>query len=257
MKEYTGFAQVYDMFMSDIPYDEWTDAVAGILCDNGIRDGLVLDLGCGTGNITQRLSNAGYDMIGVDSSPEMLQLAQEKNEDGSILYLLQEMQAFELYGTVRAVVSLCDSMNYLTESCELENVLSLVNNYLDPGGIFVFDMKTEYFYSEVLGNSTICDNREDASLIWENYYDESEGLNEYDITVYCRSQEQCTNDREQLYRRFEEVHFQRAYSIGFVTELIKKAGLEFEGAFNAFDGTPASGKSERVYFVARECTKNR
>ena len=148
MEAYTGFAQVYDTFMDNVPYEEWADYYKEILREHGIMDGIVLDLGCGTGSMTELLAEQGYDMIGVDNSEEMLDLAMEKRAASGqdILYLLQDMRKFELYGTVRAVISACDSVNYLTEPGDLVKVFSLVNNYLDPGGLFLFDFNTEYKY---------------------------------------------------------------------------------------------------------------
>ena len=141
MEAYTGFAQVYDDFMDNVPYEEWCGYVCGILEEYGIRDGLVLDLGCGTGRMTRLLRRRGYDMIGVDLSGEMLEIAREaEGEDTSILYLQQDMREFELYGTVRAVVCLCDSLNYILDPDELRRVFALVNNYLDPGGILTASM---------------------------------------------------------------------------------------------------------------------
>ena len=174
MEAYTGFAQVYDTFMDNIPYKQWAVYLTALLEEYGVKDGLVLELGCGTGSMTRLLAGRGYDMIAVDNSEEMLMIAREKSmeDPGGILYLLQDMRSFELYGTVRAVVSICDSMNYITQPEDLCQVFKLVNNYLDPGGIFIFDMNTLYKYREVLGERTIAENREDCSFIWDNYYDE-------------------------------------------------------------------------------------
>ena len=140
VEAYTGFAEVYDTFMDNIPYKEWAKYIQGLLEEYGIRDGLVLELGCGTGTMTELLAEAGFDMIGVDNSGEMLGTAIEKREESGhdILYLCQDMREFELYGTVRAVVSVCDSMNYITEYEDLVKVFRLVNNYLDSGGFFIF-----------------------------------------------------------------------------------------------------------------------
>ena len=115
MDAYTGFAEVYDLFMDNIPYEEWCGYVTGLLRERGIEDGLVLDLGCGTGTLTELLAQKGYDMIGVDNAEDMLEIALEKKlKSGSdILYLLQDMREFELYGTVAAVVCICDSINYI------------------------------------------------------------------------------------------------------------------------------------------------
>ena len=151
MRAYTGFAAVYDTFMDNIPYEEWCEYLTGLLKEQGVTEGLLLDLGCGTGSLTELLADAGYDMIGVDNSEEMLELALEKKEQSGkdILYLCQDMREFELYGTVAAVVSICDCINYILEPEDLTEVFRLVNNYLDPGGVFIFDMNTEYKYREI------------------------------------------------------------------------------------------------------------
>src|SRR5699024_8676778 len=185
MEAYGKFAQVYDLFMDNVDYEGWADCLEKHLKEEGIEDGLVLELGCGTGTMTGLLARRGYDMIGVDNSEEMLAEAMEKKvEDGlDILYLLQDMQEFELYGTVRAAVSVCDSLNYITEKEELLQVFRLVNNYLDPGGIFLFDMNTVHKYRDILGDDTIAENRDEGSFIWENSYDPDTGLNIYELAV--------------------------------------------------------------------------
>ena len=188
MDAYTSFAAVYDTFMDNIPYEEWKSYLEELLKEYGVQDGLVLDLGCGTGTMTELLAADGYDMIGVDNSEEMLEIAREKQikSGHEILYLLQDMREFELYGTVGAVFSICDSLNYITEPEELKQVFRWVNNYLDPGGIFIFDFNTEYKYREVLGDQTIAESREDCSFIWDNYYYEEERINEYELNLFIR-----------------------------------------------------------------------
>ncbi len=310
MQAYSGFAQVYDIFMDNVPYDEWTDYLTSLLYEYGVENGLVLELGCGTGNITRRLSAKGYDMIGVDLSDEMLEIAREKeyenfyemdgiisqnvnienipdelmvNTDNSdyesesfqagknpILYLQQDMREFELYGTVGAVVSICDSMNYITSEEDLLKVFRLVNNYLDPGGIFIFDMNTEYKYKTILSDNTIAENRDNCSFIWENYFHEEKKINEYNMTIFVKieddneAEEEAAEDEaekpevveeynvSQLFERFQETHYQKAYSIDKVKELINRAGLEFITVYDAFTKNKPTDKSERVYFIARE-----
>ncbi len=247
MEAYTGFAEVYDELMDDVPYEEWAEYLCGLLEDYGVRDGLVLDLGCGTGSLTELLARRGYDMIGVDLSEDMLQIAAEKKAASGldILYLLQDMREFELYGTVAAVVSLCDSMNYLTEYEDLVTVFKLVNNYLDPGGVFIFDLNTVYKYECLLGEKTIAENRDDCSFIWENYYDPDSRINEYDLTLFVRE------DR-QLYRRYEEVHFQRAYSLEEIQRAAAEAGMEFAAAYGGCSREAPQGASDRIYVILRE-----
>lgn len=248
MEAYSSFAQVYDLFMDNVPYEEWCEYIKSLLSEYNIEDGLVLDLGCGTGKLTRLLEDAGYDMIGVDYSEEMLEIAREQQEerpDSKILYLLQDMREFELYGTVKAVISICDSMNYITDEEDLLQVFKLVNNYLDPKGLFIFDLNTVYKYKELLGETTISENREEGSFIWDNYYDEEEQINEYDLTLFIK-------EEHDLYRKYEETHFQKAYTLDTVKELLKEAGMEFVAAYDAFTREPVNKTSERIYVIAKE-----
>ena len=260
LEAYTGFAAVYDTFMDNVPYREWGEYIHSMLCEKGVKDGLVLDLGCGTGTMTEILAGYGYDMIGADNSEDMLELAMEKRIQSGhdILYLLQDMRKFELYGTVRAVVSVCDSLNYITDPEDLENVFRLVNNYLDPGGIFLFDFNTEYKYREVMGDCTIAEDRGVCSFIWDNYYYEEERINEYDLTLFVRETGQPDPDTDepdkegQLYRRYTETHYQRAYTLEEMQRLLEKAGLVFEAAYDMDTKEVPGDTSERICVIARE-----
>lgn len=260
MEAYTSFAHVYDTFMDNIPYETWSKYLIGLLECYGVTDGIVLDMGCGTGNMTELLARHGYDMIGIDNSEEMLMTAAEKaaKADLNILYLEQDMRAFELYGTVRAAVSICDSMNYILKPEELEHVFKLVNNYLDPGGIFIFDMNTVYKYKDVMGDSTIAENREDCAFIWDNYYDDGTKINTYELNLFIKDEEESEDggsDFGEPFVRFSEVHCQRAYTLEEVKTLICKAGMTFVAAYDAFTNDDVRADSERMYIIARECGK--
>lgn len=247
MEAYTSFARVYDTFMDNIPYQEWAEYIKGLLQTYEVESGLVLDLGCGTGNLTQILAKSGYDMIGIDNSEDMLEIAMEKKYETNldILYLLQDMREFELYGTVKAVVSICDSLNYILSEEELIDVFKLVNNYLDPKGIFIFDLNTKYKYEQILGERVIAENREDCSFIWDNYYDNEERLNEYDLTLFIK-------EEDDLFRKYQESHYQKAYELDTIRELLLEAGMEFIVAYDAFTRQPPKEDSERIYVIARE-----
>lgn len=249
MQAYTSFAEVYDIFMDNIPYEEWADYLDEMLKEYHIPNNMVLELGCGTGNMTELLASKGYDMIGVDNSEVMLEIAMEKRQKSGhdILYLLQDMQAFELYGTVGGIVSVCDSINYVTDEKELKEVFSLVNNYLDPRGIFVFDFNTEYKYRELLGDRVIAEEREECSFIWDNYYHEAEQINEYDLTIFVRQK-----TGEGLYRRFQETHYQRGYELEQMKDFLRQAGLVFLEAIDADTQEAVRNESERIYVVARK-----
>lgn len=247
MDAYTGFAEVYDLFMDGVPYEEWAGRIVENLKEYGIEEGLVLDLGCGTGSMTELLAEAGYDMIGVDVSEEMLELADEKKRESGhdILYLLQDMREFELYGTVRAIVSVCDSLNYIMEEEELRKVFRLAHNYLDPDGILLFDMNTVYKYENILGENVIAENRQEGSFIWENYYEPAERLNEYDLTLYVR-------EKDGRYSRYEETHFQRAYETETVIRLLQETGFRVEKLLDAETGTELRTETERIFLAARK-----
>ena len=254
MEAYTSFAVVYDTFMDNVPYEEWGEYLHGLLLEYGVEDGLVLDLGCGTGTMTEILASKGYDMTGVDFSEEMLDIAMQKcaKSGHDILYLMQDMREFELYGTVRAIVSVCDSMNYLTEDGDLEQVFRLANNYLDPGGLFIFDMNTEYKYREMLGDQTIAEERENCSFIWDNYYYEEEKINEYQLSLFVEDPVLSEKTGQDICRKFQEMHYQRAYSLAEVKAALEVAGMEFIAAYDAFTRNPVHQNSERMYIIARE-----
>ena len=275
MEAYTDFAQVYDEFMDETPYAEWCAFLVGMLGRYGLKEvadedsrllddtyvisdgpneqhlrqerNTILDLGCGTGTLTQLLARKGYDMIGVDNAQEMLQIAMEKRDESGldILYLLQDMREFELYGTVGAVVSVCDSINYLLEEEEVLRTFKLVHTYLYPGGVFIFDFNTVYKYSQIIGDATIAENREDCSFIWENYYHEAEEINEYDLTIFVRS-------KEALFQRFQETHYQRGYRLEQMCRLVEQAGLKILETLDADTREAAGQESERVYIVAKK-----
>ena len=292
MGAYESFARVYDLFMDNVPYEEWGSYLTGLLREYGICSGTVAELGCGTGKMTRLLAAAGYDMIGVDNSEEMLEIAREAEYEadawsaaeawdeadetdaleeyaelgepdepeesdepdepdepdelpnGGILYLLEDMRELELYGSVRAVVSVCDSMNYILEEADLREVFSRVHEYLEEDGVFIFDLNTVYKYRDLLGETTIAENREEGSFIWENYFDEESAVNEYDLTLYIR-------EDGESYRRFEEVHYQRAYDLKTIDRLLADAGMELTAAYDAFTKEPVRDDSERIFVVAR------
>ena len=279
-ESYTSFARVYDTFMDNVPYEEWAEYLDMLLQKYGVfrftevettnnakecaeemvsqelENALaserksVLDLGCGTGTLTELLSDKGYDMIGIDNAEDMLEIAMEKRMQSGkdILYLLQDMREFELYGTVGAVVSVCDSLNYILEDDDMQQVLHLVNNYLYPGGVFVFDFNTVYKYETVIGDTTIAENRENCSFIWDNYYHPEEKINEYDLTIFVQ-------EEEELFRRYAETHYQRGYTLQEMKHFVQNAGLQFVAAFDADTHESVTDISERIYVVAREVQK--
>jgi len=243
MDSYTIFAQVYDKFIQ-APYDQWADYIEQIwtkFADN--RPKLVLDLACGTGNMAQILGGRGYDMIGVDNSVEMLSQARQK--DPETLYLLQDMREFELYGSIDAIVCICDSLNYILEYDELMQVFLLCHYYLNPDGILIFDVNTEYKYNEILADNNFSQTDENAAYIWENYYDKGERLNEFATTFFIKQ-------KGGLFARHEELHIQKAHSIQEIKNALITANLEILAEFDELTFNPPNPQSERIFFVAKK-----
>mgnify|MGYP003216986574 CR=1 FL=1 len=245
MESYRDFARVYDEFMDQTPYDEWLLNILNIFKEYKIdKDTQVLDLGCGTGKMARKLAREGYQVTAVDNSMDMLEIAASE-EDDHILYVLQDMVSLELPQQVDAAVSICDCMNYILEEEDLKEAFRRVREFLKEDGVFVFDMNSHYKYKEILACNTFAEDREDASFIWDNFYDEEEMINEYDLTVFVQ-------EEGDLFRRYCETHYQRAYSLETVRALIEKAGMEVLAIYDAFTYNKPKPDSERVYFVARE-----
>ena len=233
MDAYTAFAKVYDKFMEEVPYVKWSNFIDFLISRYGISKpdrnaedaleserNLVLDLGCGTGVLTKLMYEKGYDLIGVDISQEMLQEAMSKDEDGDILYICQDMCELDLYSTIGTVYSSCDSVNYLIEDEEIQQCFDRVSNFLYPGGLFIFDFNTVHKYKDVIGEATIAENDEDCSFIWDNYYDEENHINEYDLTLFIKDEESG------LYSKEVENHYQRGYEIEEMGDFLERAGLK-------------------------------
>jgi hypothetical protein len=179
----------------------------------------------------------------------MLNKARDKSPE-SILYLNQDMREFELFGTVDSIVCLCDSINYITDSEDLLTVFKLVNNYLDPKGLFIFDINTIHKFRDVLADNCFCETTDTSAYTWENYYDEDEKINEFYTNFFVENE-------DGLYERFEEYHYEKGYSIDEIAQLLEKAGLKLLGVFDELTLTPPTEDSSRIYFVAQEVTKRK
>lgn len=246
---YNEFAFVYDKLISDVDYDAWADFYCRLFEKYALKPKLGLDLGCGTGSMTVKLSQRGFDMTGVDFSEEMLMVAREKSAGQDILYLNQDMTEFELYGTVDFIVSSLDCINYITDKRELLKVFKLVNNYLDPGGLFIFDINTLYKLENILGNNTFVIEDDNVFCSWQNEFDKKKKLCSFYLTFFCKNGD--------AYRRFDEVHCERAYEIEEIKALIEKSGMRLLGVYDNLSFDVPRKNSERIFFAAQEQGKLR
>ena len=250
---YDAIASVYDSINAEIDYSVWADFIEE--CFNKYLDkrpDLVLDLACGTGNMTFELHGRGYDMIGADISDEMLNKAYDKSYDNNIsdiLFIKQDMREFELYGTVGAICSCLDSVNYLTSRSDLEKCFSCAHNYLDPEGLFIFDVNTPYKFENIYGNNhyvfevTDADGRE-AFCAWQNEYEKVSKLCQFYLTVF-------TETEDETYERSDEEQTERCYTQEELTESLERCGFEVIGYFGDYGFSKPTDTCERWYIVAK------
>lgn len=242
---YHVLARVYDR-LQEVDYEAFADYYQAVFRRFGCKPELILDLGCGTGNVTLPLANRGYDMIGLDSSVEMLEIAMEKarEQKEDILFLNQDMTEFELYGTVGAMVCALDGVNYLTEDGQVEKMLRLLHFYLDPGGLLIFDINTPYKFREILDGRTFVYDRDEVYCAWSNDFDREEQICYFDLTFFLRNP-------DGNYRRMEEYQEERAYTEEELRSAVERCGLECLGVFDNLSFDPPRADSERLFFVVR------
>lgn len=242
MDHYVDFAYIYDaLMMEDVDYKTIADYVESVFKKLSKKPGLVLDLACGTGTLTGLLAERGYDMIGVDLSTDMLNVATAKHPE--ILYLCQDMREFELYGTVDAIVCMTDSLNYITQPDDLIKVFRLAKNYLNPGAPFIFDMNSFYKLSHTIGNQTFTYDSDDLFYVWENQWNDEANLCDFFLTFFVR-------EKGDLYRRFDETHTQRAYEQKEVEACLNAAGFSNLMVFDGYSSRASKKDSQRLVYVA-------
>lgn len=240
---YNNFAEVYDRLMYDVDYKKWADYIETLFQMNHIKPAIILDLGCGTGSFCIEMSKRGYEMIGLDRSVDMLSCAKQKTvkEGMDILYLNQDMAGFELYGTVDAIVCLMDSINYLVNKNDVKKLLKLVKNYLNPGGILIFDINSDYKFKEVFKDNVYYDIGDDVAYIWQNKYDNRRKLCEFILTFFVKE--------NNMYRRYDEIHIERMYPVEELELLIEDSGMKLVNTYGELSFSPPKDKSSKVFFV--------
>ena len=257
---YHALARFYDKLNAEIDYVAWADFVERCF-EKYLPSSpeLVLDLACGTGIMTAELAKRGYDMIGIDGSAEMLSEAFSRSvECGGILFLQQDLRSFELYGTVGAVVCCLDSLNYLLGEGELDTCFSLVHNYLDPNGLFLFDMNTPYKFREIYGNHAyvledelppFAENGQPSAIFcgWQNEFHPETGICDFHLSLF-------EEDENGTYFRSDEHQQERCYSMEEITAALRSVGLELLGVFSDWSFSAPNETTERWYFAAR-CIK--
>lgn len=242
MNEFDTLAAWYDAFSDPEYYSAYAGFIdEAVKAHSDIPVADMLDLGCGTCRLSVLLEKLGYSMVCVDRSAQMLSHA--RNASGTLLLIEQDITAFELYGTVQCAVSTLDTLNYLLTYAELEKVFALVANYLESGGLFIFDVNTPYRFSAVYGNNSFVYESSVDMLVWQNA--DSARRHIMDLTLFSQR-------RDGTYERFDERQIQRCYTVEKLSSLLKKAGFEIAALYGGTDRRALGTDSEKAYFVAKK-----
>jgi SAM-dependent methyltransferase len=239
---YNDFARIYDKLQPETEYEKFADYMEAIFAKFGKSPQLMLDLACGTGRLTSLLAKRGYDMIGIDISSDALEISTARVEKQDILYLQQDMTDFELYGTVDAIVCCFDSINYITNLRDLKKCFKLCKNYLNPGGLLIFDINTPHKFKNILANNIFtfsCQSEdfEDIFCIWENNYNGTK--NEFHLTFFEKFGE--------FYKKFEETHIQCCYEVGEIKNILAELKMQLKGCYHEFSFKAPRKNSERIF----------
>lgn len=244
---YSALASVYDRLNRDVDYSQWADFTEECFRRfSAVKPSLVLDMGCGTGSMSIELAARGYDVTALDISPEMLSRAYEsamKAGQTGILFLEEDMCDFELYGTMGAVICFHDGINHLLSDEETESCFSLVHNYLDPGGLFIFDLNTPYKFREIYADNDYVLEDDGALCVWQNRLDETGTICDFHLSVF----EQCDDGR---YVRRNGLQSERCYDLDFIRRALAESGFELKAVFGGLDFSSAGEDCERWFVVA-------
>lgn len=248
MSQYSDFAFIYDELMNDVDYDKWVLYIEEIINKKEAKVKNILELACGTGNLTIPLTIKNYDIAGIDISYDMLNVAREKAYEKGIELVLLQQDIAELDFDVEnldCVLCACDGFNYLTYDDEIENCFSKVYGLLKKDGLFIFDISSYYKLSTILGSNTFAENRENISYMWQNYFDDTENLIDMELAFFVR-------DENGKFDRFTETHQQRAYTELEMKKFLENAGFSDIDVFADFTFDTPKENSERIFFVCKK-----
>jgi len=243
---YSNLSKVYDIFINDYDYEFIIKKIDPILKKNNVKN--ILDLACGTGNMTMRLYSRGYNVSGVDISEKMLAIAKEKSsiKNYKIPFFCQDMREFNVNKKFDAIVSFTDGYNYLMSENDIRKSFARVFDSLNDNGVFIFDMSSIYKFENIIGNKTFAENDESASYIWENYYDKDKHILEFDITLFIKK------ENSELFEKTVESHIQKGYEVDDVKKMLIDLKFEIEDIFGSDENLEIS---DRNFYVVRRQTR--
>jgi len=246
MTSYSKFAEFYDALTSNIDYKNHAEYYDEIITHYGGEKGILLDLACGTGSLSEEMARLGYDVIGVDLSQEMLSMALDKKYDSglNIQYLCQNMCKLDMYGTLDVTICGLDSLNHLPNLNSVKSAIEKVSLFTNPNGLFIFDLNTQFKHKNVLANNTFIYDTEKVFCVWENNFIETENEIEIFLTFF-EKQGEC-------YKKYSESFSEKAYSIEKINEILTNSGFDILEHFDYMTKNSPTEKSEKITFVARK-----
>ncbi len=247
MAGYGDFAYYYDLLTENVDYESRCNYIHGLLAENGIGKGILLDLACGTGTVSILLSKKGYDVIGVDASEEMLSVAQEKKTeaDADIIFLCQKMEELDLFGTINGAVCTLDSINHVTYEATVKEIFRRVSLFMEDKGIFIFDVNTPYKHREVLGNNTFVYDMDEVYCVWQNSTDENL-LTTINLDVFEKDEE------DDVYYKYSEQFCEKGYSLSDIEKWVKEYKFDVIGIYEEMTKEPVREDTQRAVFVLRK-----
>ncbi len=248
MASYGDFAYFYDNLTDNVDYEKRCSYIKGLLAENGVGEGILLDLACGTGTVSLLLSEMGYDVIGVDASEDMLSVAQEKKmESGAdIIFLCQRMEELDLFGTINACVSTLDSINHVTDEETVKEIFRRVSLFMEDKGIFIFDVNTPYKHKEILGANTFVYDTDEVYCVWQNSTDESL-LTTVNLDIFEKDE-----DDEETYYRYSEEFTEKAYALEDIRKWLESVKFEVVGIYEEMTKDSVKADTQRAVFVAKK-----
>ena len=247
MSGYAEFSGVYDVLTQNVDYPARADYIADLLSRNGVTGGILLDLACGTGTLSVEMAKKGFEVIGVDASGEMLSIAMNNayEAEQNILFLCQQMQSLDLYGTIGCAICTLDSINHLTEKQDVQAAFDKVSLFMEKDGIFVFDVNTPYKHREILADNSFVYEADGVYCVWQNTFDSDTDTVRIDLDIF----EEIEPD---VYERTQESFCERAYGINELEAMLTKAGFETVAVYDELSYNAPQEKSQRVFITARK-----
>lgn len=244
MNNYVEFASLYDELMNDFDYEKWANYIEAIFERYKIIPKDILEMACGTGSLSYHLAKRRYNLVCFDLSSDMLSKAYEKLVKlRNVKLLEQDMINFQINKKFDSVISICDSINYITDKKDLQNCFYNVFSHMNDNGIFIFDINSYYKLKNIIGNNTFIEERENIFYAWQNYYDDEKDICEFYLTFF-------KDNGADLYHRFQEEHIEKAYKTEEIIQMLNKAGFSKVDYYNGFTLDEVNEFSERINFVA-------